>query len=174
MKRAAALTLSALAGASLWADGGFGLGVQTAFDLGKGSAIVPRLEYLHATDSKTVAASPSNLDLNATDNIFSLGVDYNYFITGKTGKGLYVLGGLGIANGNLRVTGSGPGVSAATTSNQTRLYPEVGVGYEFTRHLGLEAIYKALNFGDVNLTVGSVPVTYSYTSVLQIGLTVRF
>ena len=163
-----------LAGSALWADGGFGLGVQTAFDLGRGSALAPRLEYLYITDTSTVATPSGNVGLDATDNIVALGVDYNYFISGRTGKGLYVLGGLGVAYGNLRVQGSAPGVSATTTSNQVRVYPEGGLGYEITRHVGLEALYKALDFSDVRVAVGAARVAYSYTSVAQLALTVRF
>ena len=169
MKRCIVLFGSALTVSSLWA-GGFGLGIQTAFDLGQGCAIAPRLEYLRITDSSTVGP----ISLSATDNIFSLGADFNYFFSGRTGKGFYVLGGLGLANGSLSVSGTDGTSSNQVTQNQTVLYPEGGAGYEFTRHVGLEVLYKALNFKDVDLAVGGVPVSYSYSNLVQIALTLRF
>ena len=171
MKRLSAVIFSTLTGASLWA-GGFGAGVQTAFDLGENGAIAPRLEYLRLTDSSTVAGQ---INLSATVNCFTLGADYDYFTGDRTGKGFYLLGGLGVALADFNVSGSASdGSTSSTTSHQTVLYPEAGVGYIFTRYLGVELLYKYLNFKDVVFAVDGVPVAYSFSGSLQASLVVRF
>jgi Outer membrane protein beta-barrel domain len=175
MKRLCAIACSALTGASLWASGGFGLGVQTGFDIGRGQTIVPRLDYLRLTDSSSVPGEfGSSIDLSATVNCFSLGADYDYYFGGDTDRGFYLLGGLGVARASIAVDGSGIGGSASTTSRQTVFYPEAGAGYQITPHLGVEVLYKALNFKDVVIAPGGVPVGYSFSSGVQASLVVRF
>jgi opacity protein-like surface antigen len=174
MKRLCAIACSALTGASLWA-GGFGVGVQTSFDLTDSTAIAPRLEYLRFTDSSTVGGPFGDpIDLSATIDCFSLGADYDYYPWSQTGKGFYLLGGLGVATANIRVTGSGAGDYERTTSRQTVVYPEAGVGYQFTPNLGVEVLYKALRFSDVTIAVTGVPVGYSFTGSVQASLVLRF
>ncbi|MDR3673266.1 MAG: outer membrane beta-barrel protein [Holophaga sp.] len=174
MKPLSAIALFTMTGASLWASG-FGVGVQTAFDLGDGHAIAPRLEYQRYTDSSSVAGPVlSPIDMNATVNCFSLGADYNYFFSGRTGRGFYVLGGLGVASASFNVTASTAGLSSQATSHQTVLYPEAGAGYQFNRNLGLEVLYKDLRFDDVNLAVAGTPVGYSFSGSLQADLVLRF
>jgi hypothetical protein len=174
MKQLSVIALCALSGASLWA-GGFGVGVQTAFDLGSGNAIAPRLEYLRYTDSSSVGGPfGTPIDLNATMNCFSLGADYNYFFSGRTGKGFYLLAGVGAATAHFNVTASAAGESASTSSNQTVVYPEGGVGYQFNRWLGVEALYKDMNFHDVDLMVINTAVGYSFSGNVQADLVVRF
>ncbi len=174
MKRLCAIACSALTGASLWA-GGFGVGVQTSFDLTDNSAIAPRVEYLRFTDSSTVGGPFGNpIDLSATVNCFSLGADYDYYLGGETGKGFYLLGGLGVATASIEVSGSGAGSSASTTKRQTVVYPEAGVGYQITPHLGVELLYKALRFSDVTVAVAGEPVGYSFTGSVQASLVLRF
>jgi hypothetical protein len=177
VKRLSAIAFSALTGASLWA-GGYGVGVQTAFDLGSGQAIAPRLEYLRITDSSVVGGDFEPVDLNATINCYSVGLDYNYFFSGSTEKGFYVLGGLGVAVANFNITGSsyGPdyGASSSVSSTQTVIYPEAGAGYMFNRFIGLEILYKYLNFKDVDFMVGDVPVGYSFSGSIQANVVVRF
>ena len=174
MNRLCAIACSALTGASLWASGGFGLGVQTGFDIGKGQASVPRLEYLRLTDSSSVPGPFSSIDLSATVNCFSLGADYDYYPWGETDQGFYLLGGLGVARASIEVTGSAPGDSSTTTSRQTVFYPEAGAGYQITPHLGVEILYKALDFKDVNVAVNGTVAGYSFTSSVQASLVVRF
>ena len=169
MKILHALVISALTGATL-AAGGFGLGVQGSYSLGHGQALVPRLDYLHETDS----AASDVASLDATANVICAGADYNYFTGGRTGQGLFVLGGLGLASGNLKVTASVPGASGSATSNQLVGYYEVGAGYQFTRHLGAELLYKGLNFRDVTVVAGGYPVAYSLSGGVQLALTLRF
>jgi len=170
MKRMSVVVCFALTSGFLWA-GGFGVGLQTAFDLGSGSAIAPRVEYQRYTDSSTVGG---DIDLSATINSFSLGADYNYFTSGQTGKGFYLLAGLGVAVANFSVSASDPYSTARTTSSQTVFYPEGGLGWQFNRYLGAEVLYKALNFKDVTLAVDGVPVGYSFSGSLQADVVVRF
>jgi hypothetical protein len=174
MKRLCAIACSALAGASLWA-GGYSVGLQTGFEVGAHGVVAPRLEYLRLTDSSSVAGPfGSSIGLSATVNCFALGADYDYFLGDDTDRGFYLLGGLGVARANIEVTGSGAGSSASTTSQQTVLYPEGGAGYMFTPHIGLEVLYKALPFKDVNVLVAGTPVGYSFTGSLEAALVVRF
>jgi len=170
MRHAVPTILLALTGMSLAASGGFGVGVQTACDLGGGNAIVPRLDYLYATDSTSAAA----VSLSATANIFTLGADYNYYFSQRTGKGAFLLAGLGVAAATIDLSGSSEGASASTSNHQTVIYPEAGLGYQFTPHLGAELLYKDLNFQNVNLVVGGIPITYSFSGSLQASLVLRF
>jgi hypothetical protein len=173
MKRCATFLCCAVVGASLHA-GGFGVGFQSAVPLGRGQAIVPRLDYLHATDSGTVATSAGDVDVSAKADVISLGADYDYFPGGRVDQGFYLLGGVGVAWAGLDVSGSGQAGAGSTTNHQVVPYPEAGVGYEFTANLGLELLYQALFFKDVQVQVGPVPVAWSFTSTVQLGLTVRF
>lgn len=168
------IALSAIASAGLWAGGGFGAGVQTAFAINEASAVVPRLDFLHSTDSTSVAGPITPINLSTTANIFSLGADYDYFITGGIGKGFYVLAGLGVAMAGIDVSGSTTGAAASTTSHQTVIYPEAGAGYQFNRTFGLELLFKNYRFSDVTLQVGGVPAGYSYSGGLQVAVTARF
>jgi|GEM_PF-1570893 hypothetical protein len=175
MNRLCAIACAALTGASLWAGGGYGLGLQTGFDVKAGQAIVPRLEYLRFTDSSSVADNYGNsIDLSATINCFSLGADYDYYFGGETDHGFYVLGGLGVAHASIAVSGSTFYGSDRTTSQQTVAYPEAGAGYQITPHLGVEILYKALDFKDVNIAIAGQVVGYSFTSSLQASVVVRF
>lgn len=78
---------------------GFTLGITLQVDLGKGHAVVPRL------DSSSYTRSESGFDdvygvqveYGHSINTVSIGADYNYYPAGKVGQGLYVLGGLGFA-----------------------------------------------------------------------------
>jgi hypothetical protein len=158
-----------MAGVSLFA-GGYGVGLQASFDQGNGNAIVPRVDFLHATDSKTV--SPVNVD--ATANIPSVGVDYNYFPGKQTGKGFYFLAGLGAARLSLEVTASTAAASTTATVRKTTAYPEAGLGFDFTRHVGLELLYRDIRYHDVDLAVGGQSVSYAFSGTVQASLVVRF
>jgi hypothetical protein len=103
-----------------------------------------------------------------------VGADYDYFLGADPDHGCYVLGGAGVAFANIEVSGSAEGMSASTRSHQTLLYPEVGVGYLFNRHIGVEVLYKDLNFSDVTLVVDNIPTGYSFSGGLQAALVVRF
>jgi len=173
MNRLPVILCAALAGGSLWA-GGFGLGVQTGYPLGDSGVLVPRLDYLHLTDSNSVSGPVTPINLSSTADLLSLGADYDWFIRGHRERGFYVLGGLGVALASIQVDGSTADASASTTSHQTLLYPEVGMGYQFVRNFGLEVVYKDFNFRSVNLAVAGVPVSYSFTSGLELGLVFRF
>jgi hypothetical protein len=175
MKRVCAFACAALTGASLWAGGGYAVGLQTAFELGPSGAVAPRLEYLRLTDSSSVGGPfNSTIDLSARVDCFSLGADYDYYLGPDIGQGFYLLGGLGVARASIRVDASGAGDAASATSRQTVFYPEGGAGYQFTPHLGLEVLYKALPFKDVIVLVAGAPVGYSFSGSLETSVVVRF
>jgi len=173
MKRLPAVACSALTGASLWA-GSYGVGFQTAFDLGESGAVAPRVDYLRATDSSTVAGPFSPINLSATVDCLSLGADYDYFPGETRGEGFYALAGLGVATARINVSGSTFGASSSASSRQTLVYPEAGAGYQFNWHLGAEILYKALDFRDVTFAVAGTPVAYSFSGNVQASLVVRF
>ena len=174
MKPVCALLFSAMTGISLCASSSYGVGVQTGFDLGNGSVIAPKLDYLHITDSSSVGGSAAPIDLSTTANVVSLAADYDYFINGQNPWGFYGAAGLGVAVASLDVSGSTVGASASTTSHQTVVYPEIGIGYQFQQYFGLELLYKNLRLNDVTVAVGGVPAGYSYSGTLQLGFVVRF
>jgi hypothetical protein len=174
MKPVRALLFSALTGVSLCASSSYGLGLQTGFDLGDGSVIAPKLDYLHLTDSSSVAGSAASIDLSTTADVASLAADYDYFINGQHPWGFYGAAGLGVAVANIHVDGSTFGASASTTSHQTVVYPEIGAGYLFQHYFGVELMYKNLRLSDVTVAVGGVPAGYSYSGTLQLAFVVRF
>jgi type V secretory pathway adhesin AidA len=169
MNRIFAIACTAMTGVSLFA-GGYGVGLQTSSDQGNGNAIVPRVDFLHATDSKTV----SSVRVDATANIPSLGVDYNYFPGKQSGQGFYLLAGLGVARVSLEVTAATAAASTTATVRKWTAYPEAGLGFDFTRHIGLELLYRDIRYHDVDLTVAGFPVSYSFSGTVQASLMVRF
>jgi hypothetical protein len=173
MKRLPILILSALAATVLHA-GGYGLGLQTAVNVAPGQAVVPRVDYLHSTDHASAAGPFAPIDMDSTADILALGADYEYYFRGRSDRGPYVLGGLGVAFATLDVTGSTPGASNRTTSHQTRLYPEVGAGWQFNRYLGLELLYRSLGLQDVTVSVAGATAGFSYPDSVDLALTVRF
>ena len=174
MKTIRTLLLSGLAGVSLAASSSYGLGLQTAYDLTEGSVIAPRLDYLHLTDSSSVAGPGASIDLSTSADVVSLAADYDYFFNGHDPVGFYAAAGLGVALADIKVSGSTTNAAASATSHQTVLFPEFGVGYLFQRYLGLELLYKNLRLSDVNLAVAGVPTGYSYTGTLQLAVVFRF
>jgi hypothetical protein len=170
MKLVRAFACLAMSGACLHA-GGYGAGVQKAFDLGGGNAVVPRLDYLHVTDSSNLAGT---VDAKATGNILALGADCDHFVGKEPGRGFYVLAGGGLAGMSIHLAGSTAAASASTTVRKRTLYPEAGLGFLFTRNVGLEVLYKGVRYHDVNLAVGGVPVRYAFSGAVQGSLVVRF
>jgi len=175
MKRRSTLILSVLTGAYLQA-GGFGTGLQASFDLGGRSAAVPRVDFLRVTDSTAIAASGSSGQVSATNNVYSLGCDYNYFVVGDPrSRGAYLAAGVGLAKGSLGVQGSlAGGPSTRADRQQWRAFPEAGIGYLFMRHLGAEILYKDFRFQDVGINLSGQPVNHSFDRAIEVALFIRF
>jgi hypothetical protein len=150
--------------------GSYGVGVQAVFDQGNGNAITPRADFLHATDSSTV----SSVALSATANIPTLGVDWDWFPGKDVHTGFYGLVGVGVGRINLEVSGSTAAAAATTTVHKLTGYPEAGLGWEFTRHVGLELLYKDLRYHDVVLDLAGTTAGYSLSGTVQGSLVVRF
>jgi hypothetical protein len=100
-------------------------------------------------------------------------VDYDYFTSRKAGKGFYFLAGAGLARVSLDVTATAPTGNGAASGSKTTLFPELGLGCAFTRHLGVEVAYRDVR-SQVNFMDGAIPVQYSLTGTVQASLVVRF
>jgi hypothetical protein len=90
-----------------------------------------------------------------------LGVDYLYYLNGRP-KGLYFTGGAGVTRWDLTYTtsdknGNNYSTSYDSNKNTTSLSLAAGLGWQFTRVIGLEARfvhspYKAFDLNDPTST----------------------
>lgn len=113
---------------------GYGLGVHALVDLKNGHAILPRFDYT------SYKRSGNGLDL--VPKVWNYGVDYNYYINGKTNEGLYLAAGVGysIARAELREGSFFAGFSKESFSL------DAGVGYMFTPNFGGELKYNHASY----------------------------
>lgn len=129
---------------------GAGSSFLVQWDLGQGHALRPRLDVNLFNVS---AYSPSNnYRESRTLSAVGLGADYLYYVDG-TPKGLYLTAGLGVTRWDLTYTSSDRSGNTYTASydsskNTTSLDLALGLGWQFTRVVGLEgrfihAPYKA-------------------------------
>lgn len=138
---------------------GHGFGASLQVDLGEGWAITPRVDYTTAKRSRAWSKSFAGVDFVGSSEMkaeaWMLGADGSYHFSGATGKGFYALAGLGYASTRLKVHGFAPAITGAITlGNAVATFDEsetkgslcaaVGVGYDFTRHLGAQLRYVAL------------------------------
>jgi len=169
-----ALACSAMAGASLFA-GGYGLGFQTVLDQGNGMAIVPRLDYFHTSDAVTLTSTGAPVQASVKTSIPSLGVDYDwFFLSSETGKGLYAIAGLALTSISMEMTGTTAIYSARDTTRKNTLIPQLGLGYQFSRHFSMELLWRDVQDNDVTLPIGQSYAAYSMGGLVQVGLNLRF
>jgi opacity protein-like surface antigen len=127
-----------------WMDGKVApsLGVHLLVDMEDGNALVPRLDYtLHSRSLNTV----DNLKADRKADVWNLGVDYNYFFSGRASEGFYLTAGLGYASAKFQIDDAGE------TYRPTKgaVAYALGAGYQFNPNLGLEVRYTASRFNDV-------------------------
>jgi hypothetical protein len=125
-----------------------------------GHAIRPRFD-VNVFNVSTYEPSHSNYRESRDLSAVGLGVDYLYYV-GGTPKGLYLTTGAGVTRWDLSYTTSdrvGNGFSASynRSKNTTSLGVAGGLGWQFSRVIGLEARfvhapYKAFDLNDPTST----------------------
>lgn len=140
------------------ATGGFNVGLEF---LG-GHVVRPRLDY--TWDKGTVD------EVDTTNTTLFVGVDYNFFFSGKASEGFYVLASLGYANTKMEFS-SGP---LSINDNQSAFAWGAGAGYQFTHLMGAEARFTSTRPKDMlsNLVGTSTPEYKNDT--INVALTFRF
>lgn len=106
---------------------GYGLGAHLVIGFAGGHAIVPRVDYAYFEKSNPTRKV----------EVWQVGADYDYFLSGQVNQGAYVGAGLGLGLARFEV--NAPGMSDNDTPNTT--YGSVSAGYLFTPHLGAEIRY---------------------------------
>jgi len=139
---------------------GVGASALVQWNLPGGHAIRPRLD-LNVFNVSQYEPSHSNYRESRNLSAVGLGVDYLYYL-GGTPKGLYVTGGVGVARWDLTYTSSDRVGNAYASSydsnkNTTSLSLAGGLGWQFTRVIGLEARfvhapYKAFDLNNPTST----------------------
>jgi hypothetical protein len=142
---------------------GVGLSFLAQWDLPRGHALRPRLD-LNAFNVSTYEPSHSDYRESRDLSAVGAGVDYLYYLDGKP-RGLYVTAGLGVTRWDLTYSTSdriGSGFSSSYDSSKvtTSLNLAAGLGWQFTRVIGLEARlvqapYKAFDLNDPTSTTRS-------------------
>jgi len=114
-----------------WLDGqlGGGAGVHMVIGFKGGHAIVPRFDYTYFKKSQD--------GWDRKVQLFQVGADYNYFLSGKVNEGPYA--GAGIGYGSSKFERNGFGYSANDTPDTA--YVAASAGWMFTRNLGAEVRY---------------------------------
>jgi hypothetical protein len=114
-----------------WQDGQFGGGggVHMVIGFQGGHAIVPRFDYTYFKKSE------SGVDRKV--QMYQIGADYNYFLSGKVNEGPYLGAGAGFGSAKFELTGYG--YAASDTPNTA--YGAVAGGWMFTKNMGTELRY---------------------------------
>ncbi len=151
---------------------GAGGGFHMTWDLGGGSVIRPRIDYVAYPENKNFPDYSLSATANGKSKMenLSAGADYLYFFDGKD-TGFYVTGGLSwnrwtfdydytYKTGNVTVSGS-----ASQTAN--KVGGAAGVGFNLNRNFGVEARYTASKFknaggGDVNAAAVQLSASYRF------------
>jgi len=139
---------------------GGGVSFLVQWNLPGGHAIRPRLD-VNVFNVSTYEPSHSNYRESRDLSAVGLGVDYLYYL-GGTPKGLYLTAGAGVTRWDLSYRtsdriGNGFSSSYDRSKNTTSLNLAAGLGWQFTRVIGLEARfvhapYKAFDLSDPTST----------------------
>lgn len=139
---------------------GLGASVLAQWNLAQGHALRSRVD-VNVFNVSQYEPSNSNYRESRSLSAVGFGVDYLYYLNGKP-KGLYFTGGAGITRWDLTYTTSDKVGTTYTSSydrnrNTTSLSLAAGLGWQFTRIIGLEARfihapYKAFDLGNPTST----------------------
>jgi hypothetical protein len=123
---------------------GLQVGGHGKWDLGQGHGIMGRADVTFYGEK-----------FGYSDKSWGAGADYTYHLDHNR-HGFYVLGGLSVMDYHWSTLDS-------QSHTDTALGPDVGVGYDLDRHLGLQARYTFHNGSDSNtLSSLNLGVTYSF------------
>jgi len=121
---------------------GITLGLAVPIDLKGGHVLRPRLDYTKTKGSQsgTIYGYSGSADVEITTTM--IGMDYNYYVSGKATDGFYLIAGLGYANTKLAATLNVSGFgSASGDSSAGGMALAFGVGYQFTPLVGGDIRY---------------------------------
>jgi hypothetical protein len=142
---------------------GFTVGGFAQFDLGNGHNIRARIDTFQTkqTQSEDFSVPGMAITGSVSDSrkvsCLAIGADYVRYVRRDQDKGLYLLAGLGLSSNLLsndlaiqlpldpaNVTRIG----ISQTPKSTQLYLNLGLGYQFNAHFGLEAGYRVTAAGN--------------------------
>jgi len=118
---------------------GFGIGGHLFFDLKGGHALVPRIDY--------TTYSNDYYDGEAKAKMFSVGLDYNYFLERRANRGLYVAVGAAVTRGKFEWIDA-YSAAADYSYSDTALGFSFGGGYRFNPNIGVEVKYNTVSFSN--------------------------
>jgi hypothetical protein len=133
---------------------GYGVGANLQFTFEGGHAVVPRLDYTYFEKSGPTRKV----------QMFLIGADYNYYVSGMTNNGFYLGGGLGFAMAKFEIDLQTSSDSDTPNSG----YADVAFGYTFNRNIGAEfryvyTKYKPQLFGvESDVTSPTMNATFIY------------
>ena len=138
---------------------GITAGLTLSIGLGQGWVLRPRADYLYFpkhSEVTAVGSSGQETDFYTSDSVSStsVGLDGQYFFAGRP-QGLYCLAGISsqawrdkravqtitVANGQVAVT------SETLSSTWKHVGYSAGVGWQFNRHIAVEARYTLSQMG---------------------------
>jgi hypothetical protein len=134
---------------------GGGASFLVQWDFPGGHAIRPRLD-VNVFSVSAYEPSHSNYRESRDLSAVGVGVDYLYYV-GGTPRGLYFTGGVGVTRWDLSYTtndrvGNGFSTSYDRSKNTTSLSLAGGLGWQFTRVIGLEARFVHSPYKAFDLT----------------------
>jgi len=151
------------------------LGAQFRFGLRGGHALVTRVDYVSFSgrDDSWVPSA------KVTENLLSIGLDYNYYFSRRVGQGFYLGGGLGYLQKDEKYAEDGygyPGGNPSQTKN--RLYLSTGLGVAFNKHVSLFGRFQFFfdnQTGETyNASTDSYDKTYNMSTLLTVGVEYHF
>jgi len=148
---------------------GAGASFLIQWNLGNGHALRPRLD-LNVFNVSQYEPSHSNYRESRDLSAVGVGVDYLYYLNG-TPKGLYVTAGAGVTRWDLSYTtsdrvGNSFSTSVDRNKNTTSLGLAAGLGWQFTRVIGLETRFVHSPYKAFDL---STPTSTTRTDVNRDG-----
>lgn len=129
---------------------GYGFGLHALTDLGGGEAVMPRFEWT------TYNRSQNGNEVGLQE--FRIGLDFDYFVSGRTGKGFFVGAGLGYGWGTLDAR-----VPATFHGDETSgaIYFTGGLGWMFTENVGVEVKYYSVKYGFNMLKTANISAVWA-------------
>jgi len=123
---------------------GFGVGANLQIPMGRGIALVPRIDYtLYSREDSTGVYGVSQT-AKLKFNVFSGGADFNYYPGGTLNQGFYGLLGLGYSSANYQFDVDGAW-HLSDRETKRSVYAAAGLGVCYSRRLSFELRYLGVN-----------------------------